>query len=351
MARTRNAPSTEKARNVKLSDEDGIPDKVLKKRAIDRRSQRKARERTKSRIAELESQLEEFKKGDIDASITTLLNKLDQTEAERLKLDTTLKSLENILACHHSPQPRRNRQWPLEIENRSKEATPCLKFDTVDGSASPVSIESEENLAPSAPYSMNLVLQNTPVCSGSSNSTTASTDNLGVGIAQSGNFDSGQRSTPYLGIETYQPDVSCAALHIRLNRPNMPNVCPCHPLLSSKSFNRWRYINEVLMLSFRHRGFLSGNDSGINDDVPIRAILDGWDSVEQTHELPVGWQLMRLIDETLFSTCGNTERFAIMFFMHQLLLYHDNSTLERYGQLPSWYMKRQGTHCACEPDY
>lgn len=351
MARMCNKPSTGKERNVKLSDEDGIPDKVLKKRAIDRRSQRKARERTKSRIAELESQLEEFKKGDMDASIKMLLNKLDQSEAERLKLDTTLKSLENILACRHSSQPRRNRHWPLETDNRSKEATSSFKFITVDGSESPLSVESEENLAPSATYGMNLVLQNTPICSGSSNSTTASTDNLAVGIAPSGDFDGGESGTPYLGIDAYQPDVSCAALRIRLNHPNMTTVCPCHPLLSSKSFNRWRYINEALMLSFRHRGFLSGNNGGINDDVPIRAILDGWDSVEQTHELPVGWQLMRLIDETLFLTCGKTERFAIMFFMHQLLLYHDNSTLERYGRLPSWYMKRQGTHCVCEQDY
>jgi hypothetical protein len=76
------------------------------------------------------------------------------------------------------------------------------------------------------------------------------------------------------------------------------------------------------------------------DDVPIRVMLEGWDAVARRAPLHPSWQILRRIDETLFAMCPNVERLAILRAMHTLLQFHTESTSDRYGRLPPWYMRR-----------
>ncbi|SCO54199.1 uncharacterized protein FFNC_15387 [Fusarium fujikuroi] len=72
----------------------------LKKRELDRKAQRLARERTKSRIAQLESMVDNLRQDDSNAQIATLMDQLDKVTKERDKLLQVLHSLGSTIRQH-----------------------------------------------------------------------------------------------------------------------------------------------------------------------------------------------------------------------------------------------------------
>ncbi|GKT97073.1 BZIP transcription factor [Colletotrichum tofieldiae] len=76
------------------------------------------------------------------------------------------------------------------------------------------------------------------------------------------------------------------------------------------------------------------------DDIPVRVILDGWDAVEHSRNLPPLWKRLRRIDTLQFRNCPDTERLAILKFMHLLLRYQAEPTIEQCARLPTWYLSR-----------
>ncbi|OQV00898.1 hypothetical protein CLAIMM_06333 isoform 1 [Cladophialophora immunda] len=104
--------------------------------------------------------------------------------------------------------------------------------------------------------------------------------------------------------------------------------------------NYWRYANEVLSERFDWNEEVAPESDDLCDDVPIRALIEGWDAVAKRAPLHPSWKILRRIDETLFAMCPNTERLAIMRAMHTLLQFHTASTFDRYARLPPWYMRR-----------
>jgi hypothetical protein len=72
----------------------------LKKREVDRKAQRSARERTKRRIAHLESMVENLRQNDTKSQITSLMDQLGHVTKERDKLLGVLDSLGSTIRCH-----------------------------------------------------------------------------------------------------------------------------------------------------------------------------------------------------------------------------------------------------------
>ncbi|RYC79617.1 hypothetical protein BFJ63_vAg17497 [Fusarium oxysporum f. sp. narcissi] len=72
----------------------------LKKREVDRKAQRSARERTKRRIAHPESTVENLRQKDSKAQIASLMDQLDQVTKERDKLLQVLDSLGSTIRRH-----------------------------------------------------------------------------------------------------------------------------------------------------------------------------------------------------------------------------------------------------------
>ena len=83
-------------------------------------------------------------------------------------------------------------------------------------------------------------------------------------------------------------------------------------------------------------------EDDLEEDIPIRAVIQGWDAAARSAggTLPPSWRKLRRIDEMLFSTCGKTERLAILQIMHSLLVYHVEPRPERRAKLPEWYLAR-----------
>ena len=69
----------------------------LKKREIDRKCQRQARERTRSRIAYLESLIENLQQPDGDERSSALMKRLNEVEKERDILAHTLKGVQKAV--------------------------------------------------------------------------------------------------------------------------------------------------------------------------------------------------------------------------------------------------------------
>jgi hypothetical protein len=51
-------------------------------------------------------------------------------------------------------------------------------------------------------------------------------------------------------------------------------------------------------------------------EIPVQAVIFGWDSVERIYTLNPLWQILRQTDERIFYTCPPSHRLAAMVIMH-----------------------------------
>lgn len=124
-------------------------------------------------------------------------------------------------------------------------------------------------------------------------------------------------------------------------------ICDCSSasLLSApriQPLNLWRFANETLTEPSEYSAQINRREDDLEHDVPVRAVLEGWDVAQRRAggDLPPSWRKLRRIDETLFSTCGKTERLAILRVMHSLYRYHQIQSPERRALVPGWYLAR-----------
>lgn len=320
----------------------GVSSRRLKKREIDRRCQRQARERTKSRIAYLEGLVEDFRRQDASGQVATLMEQLKEVESERDLMSKALKDIQKAMDTHkplrQSEEQSQDGSIPTfrtapddanidrkpSINPLPEDAplppdhgdSPTRPFDLATFSPAPDHLKSQDSL-----FAPEIVLLDRD--SPSSNS---------QALVQSKPV-----RDPHLMPSLYNNNWavsrrSCSCCnHGPERRPGKRSVW---------QGNYWRYANEVLSERFDWTDEVSPASDALSEDVPIRALLEGWDAVAKRGPLHPSWRILRRIDETLFANCPNTERLAIMRAMHMLLQFHTESTSERYARLPPWYMRR-----------
>ncbi|OAP64518.1 hypothetical protein AYL99_00490 [Fonsecaea erecta] len=83
---------------------------------------------------------------------------------------------------------------------------------------------------------------------------------------------------------------------------------------------------------------LESPDDALDGDIPISAVLRGWDAVEARRPLDPGWKVLREFDQNLFTGCGIAERLAVLRIMR--LMCHYMTTSERRPELPPFMLKR-----------
>ncbi|KAF5004382.1 hypothetical protein FDECE_9129 [Fusarium decemcellulare] len=100
------------------SDENEADSRRAKKRELDRRAQRAARERNRNRIALLEATIEAMKKEDSGRRAAQLIEELTQVKKERDDLENTLQSIKDLITPHDpfrtSSNPTRNPPLPCK---------------------------------------------------------------------------------------------------------------------------------------------------------------------------------------------------------------------------------------------
>lgn len=329
--------------STESKDAKGVSSRRLKKREIDRRCQRQARERTKTRIAYLEGLVEDFRRQDASGQVATLMKQLQEVEAERDIMAKTLKDIQKAMDIHKplkasedQPQENYDHISQLTYEDATIERKPSIT-PVPDGLPPPLDFHAESNLPNNfdlANFSSPPNQLNSPDMLFAPEVVRLNTDSpisTSQALVQS---KAAGESNPMLSKwadNWASPRQSCSCHTCHERRPGRRSVW---------QGNYWRYANEVLSERFEWgKDILPASDE-VSEDVPIRAVLEGWDAVAKRGPLHPSWQILRRIDQTLFVTCPITERLAIMRAMHTLLQFHTESTSERYARLPPWYMRR-----------
>ncbi|KIV99712.1 hypothetical protein, variant [Verruconis gallopava] len=283
----------------------------MRKRELDRRCQRIARERTKNRIAYLEGLVEDFRKQDSTGQVATLMKQLSDMAKERDTLVKTLQSIQNSIQSHQNilsgTQQGIGPCGPgINRANSSPDTEPIHKVESPDGdvqylhSVERPHPESQVTIRPAPPL-----------------------DEPFVNDSMNGLID-----------DPIFP------------RADADEECECCSQAATASYgstiNMWRYANEVLTRPCQLSRDENELEDAIAEDTPVRALIEGWDAVARRYggKLPASWTKLRKIDEVIFGRCDPRERLAIMRVMHTLLRYHTVRTIEKREKVPPWYLQR-----------
>ncbi|KAK7418714.1 hypothetical protein QQX98_003732 [Neonectria punicea] len=307
----------------------------LKKRELDRKAQRLARERTKSRIAELEAMVAHLRDNDANAQISALVDQLSQVTRERDKALQVLRSLDTSIQRHLNA------------------ATNTTQLSTVptDDALPPSHVSASSRTDASSETHRDQGCDPPPVAVPERSTNSAIWDDdlgcLGGNVAIT--FNDNINHQGCMDVSTLPDLPTNTASNVDVSGedvivPKAMILCHCTSsnghYRSQKPFNKWRAANESLGRSKRlSRPEIIAEDL-TSEDTPIRAVLEGWDSVEQSGKMTDSWRKLRGVDEVCFQTCSQIERLAILRMMHLLMTYHGDPTLERHASLPHWFLMR-----------
>lgn len=288
--------------------------RILKKRETDRKCQRMIRERTKSRIAYLEGLVEQFREQDSSGRLETMMKQLADVKDERDALVKKVKTIESVISGGSFKDDQ----------------------DARDASAIKMRSDSEDDAPPS-------------VCSHRSRPQASQSPRNEEPATNSHESAAAIYSLHNKQFAAYVESPPCTAWPVSSLQIPPPQACECsnqssaaHPASPVGPVNRWRYANDTLTEWFKWppQALDMRDYFAFNDDVLVRAVVEGWDAVEQHGHMHPLWRLLRGIDEVVFIMQDARERLGALHLMGWLLLAHVNPTREQHMKLPSFYLKR-----------
>ncbi|GJC83082.1 hypothetical protein ColLi_05920 [Colletotrichum liriopes] len=318
----------------------------IRKRELDRRAQRQARERTRNRIAELEAQVKELRKDD-STRLSACMEQLATITRERDRLVNTFKSIEQTIRDHVLPTPAAQHLSPASpsrslLSSRDAmltglpahsyvtpigllPATPSVVHAHAAHAAQGSACDNGHGVVGTLPNGFSAPSMHAPSVHAPS-STSDSQD-----FVEELEDDDGDEDHDDPSVIVPPPESPCDCVTVRTPAgPTPPRV------------NVWRAVNQVLAKKCHISKEAHVAEDANNEDIPVRALLEGWDAVAKSRPLSKLWKKLRRVDELCFQSCPPTERLAILRTMHLLLQYHSDPTPERYAKLPTWYLKRPG---------
>ncbi|KPI38913.1 uncharacterized protein AB675_5918 [Cyphellophora attinorum] len=281
----------------------------LKKREIDRKCQRQARERTRSRIAYLESLVENLQQPDGDERSASLLKRLSEVEKERDVLAHTLKGVQKAVYGLEGATDKYGKNDVSEVDMNAIDFGPAslVRNSSLTDTGSPTS-----PVLPEAEV----------MASDGQRSSQQASRQLSI---------SAKSETP-----AAKPSVD---LPVKIQN-DACDSCRDPTSTSSSRGSFWRYANVTLMENYRRISPIMPEEDALDEDIPVRVVLGSWDEVASQIELPASWKIMRRIDEHMFTKTEPKERLATMYMLHTMLQYHRDPTAERRAKLPPWYLQR-----------
>ena len=75
----------------------------------------------------------------------------------------------------------------------------------------------------------------------------------------------------------------------------------------------------------------------LSEDIPIRVVFQGWDSIGERWELPPFCQIIRVLDELIFGKFDRVARLASLRDVQLSVRYHSDSSPERERTMPKFY--------------
>ncbi|KAF9872373.1 bZIP transcription factor [Colletotrichum karsti] len=324
----------------------------LKKREADRKAQRIAREKTKNRIAHLESLVAELSRKDDNATTVALMTQLSRVTEQRNKLVSCLETTSGMFS--------KNLEEVRESEEKSgaagregvEEAKAAVLLDAgLDFLAPPPPAvgPTEEKIASeletrSSDHDVDCLM----------NGTALDASDLWI----DGVFPQTMPSPPPPPIpvpttkppqSTHDPSKHPPSSPKTIKSQHCKQTCSCASTTRTRrlsdgslvSHNCWNAGNEILKEPFPLTEAMLRLEYQVSEDVPVHAVLHGWDSLAHSGRMTPLWRKVRQLDELCFNGCGPAERLAVLFMIHLLMRAYTDPTPVKSAVVPQWYLKTQ----------
>ena len=348
---TTDSPKSCYVDSVYPNDVQSVSPRRLKKREVDRRCQREARERKRSRIAYLESLVVDLLQQDASGQVAALLGQLKRVEEERDLATKTLKDIQQLMVQRSLKQGTDLAQDNGVVEVQMISEGTKIGNDSArstSGEDIPVLANAQLGLPNIEAIPANILEPATFIAM-------APNGELSPYLARS-STEISHRSTSHLTDQALVQSSSTGSQHTTRSPRiydwvNPQSSCCCRAHLDRQpgqqalwQGNFWKFICDVLSERFDWAEDVQPADDIESEDVLIRALVEGWDIVANRAPLHPSLQMLRRIDEATFGPIAKTERLAMLRAMHLLLQFHTQPSAERYRRLPPWYLYRPSQH-------
>ncbi|KAH7091917.1 hypothetical protein FB567DRAFT_435249 [Paraphoma chrysanthemicola] len=307
-----------------------------RKRELDRKAQRSARERTKRRIAQLEATVAHLQKTNGDGRAVSLTDHLSQVMRERDTLRDCLESLGVTIRSHLERIPatidrspcttsKGNSPKPLHSAQESDVLPPLrMQSHKLDNFRT----ETNEDVFPGV-----FDTHSWPVLSLESGSQTGMYANSNDSIDTVGQTLFNNTST------TVFEDFSRTNNAVALQSVPSEYGITLPPSISDASMTSiWQLLGAVLEeASIVYQANLV-SDIAACEDYIIRAVMNGWPSIRDSAPMPVACNTLRIIDDICVKDCSPIDRLAMLSLFCIMVVNMQHS--ERRSHLPRWLQPR-----------
>lgn len=283
-------------------------DRLERKRAHDRTAQRAVREKTRNRIAQLEALVQALQAdNESDGKIGNLLAQLDEKTAEVNRLRSALDSINKI--TNGARKPMQN-----QINSTGTSGVGVEPIETPLGA---------------------------PVIETSYDTASGETTSTFTSLAVTSNANN--KSPPFLtscqdvvrtgALEVASPTPSLAVSLQNLSEGVKSDIDEVNDLSISqiasaitgnlKLEGRLWYLAGTILNHLLKLPQQSLYTTIFDEDIAIRAVIEGWSAVMERYPLDRGWQWLKELDETIYFNSGKPERLMHLRncryqFLHQM---------------------------------
>jgi hypothetical protein len=260
-----------------------------RKRAIDREAQRSIRIKTKNYIAHLESLVKAMEQNDShgpegDSNRTKeLMNQLRQSQEEVRRLREAMLGVQRVLGG--------------ALGDLSKLGA------TAEGH------EARQMSSSASPPSGN---EQASVLGGSFSGPSRPTIDTGGGAF-------------WLPPDSNQPASSTGVASAVTSPPSIHPNRPAKDPSQRFEGEMFYYAEYHLSRVYSAPGPGAFSNRPFDEDIIVRAVVEGWPAVEERYPLDLGWQVLQEIDQVIFGDCGVVERMAALRLLRMKLLHVANS--------------------------
>lgn len=269
------------------------PERLERKRATDRETQRAIRAKTKSYIEHLEATVQRYEQSSGDELTQSLASKVSEQHSEIVRLQGVVKNARKMLEAAMSGE--------LESEDQAQILDSESMPPVTEPGASSKSLPSAQNVAFSTSQSASHPIM--PAIAHAADS--ASMDDV--------------RETMMTARNSFENPLACGEEHA----------------------NYFGLLNSKLSAIHTDSSFCPSTSPEEDEDIAIRAVFQGWQDVTQRHQLDSAWKVLQATDQGLFYRSGQVERVAVLRVMRSMLLYKINPYWHPSPKLPSYMMPGQ----------
>lgn len=313
----------------------------LRKREHDRRAQRALRERTKNRIAQLEATVDALSHQGTDSRSASLIEQLAVVSKERDELKDALSQVDatvrKYIGHFRKTEGCGNDDSKISHETGQQQQQFCDEWLDVPTLAPTLS-----SLTDDAIFNLDR--------SGQNNETNTnwcgdhSTIDAIPGHQDNDLSPARSEPSPTAPIDSIVSlSTTCEPEDLIIPPPETACECTPHTSLATtpvEQQNIWRMANIFLRATAPISKAVLQYEDAMSEDIAVRAVLEGWESVKESTMLSPLWRKLRHIDELQFRSCPEAERLAILTTMHLLLRCHAEPTTEQGAKLPPWLHQR-----------